>query len=364
MLEAAATSLQDPELFANPDSIHRLGLKAAGEMRLAAKNIAERLHCLPEEIIFTSGGSESINTALRGFIEANSSVGNHIISTKTEHKATLEVLRFLSEHGYEVTYLPVDKWGAISLADFKAALRSNTIAISFTHVNNETGAILEDVASLAACKKLIAPRAAFHLDCVQSLGKLPISLGQWGVDLASFSGHKIHGLKGVGILYQRKGCRIEPLILGGGQQGGRRSGTQSLFLAQSMALALTLAEERRGHAYEKVARLKQLFTETIAELNPTINSPQEGSPYILNLSLADLQAETLLHALEEESVYISTVSACASRKQRISHVLAAMGIDRNIAARAIRISFSAFTTEEEIIFAAKALKNVYNRYRI
>lgn len=355
--------LRSDELFGNPGSLHSLGIKAKKAQIEALRGICGVLGCTQEEFIFTSGGTESINMSLRGYLQANPRSGKHIISTKTEHKAVLEMLAYLSTTGYEVTYIPVDSHGRPDLNILISSIREDTSLITFTHVNSETGAVLP-VAEVVAAKNKVNPKVKIHLDCVQSLGKLPLDFRVLGVDMASFSAHKIHGVKGVGGIYIRKGCKVSALLLGGGQQNGMRSGTESPWLFTSFSLAVKRAEERRESAYQNSKKLKKLLIEGVSSYLDAVHSPQDGLPYIVNLSFSGFASETLLHALETFDIYVSTVSACASRKQKISHVLTEMGIPKEIASRAIRISFSSFSSEEEITIFCGAIRQIYEKYSL
>ena len=229
MVSFICSELSSEDGFGNPGSLHRLGLLAEKKQRAALDTISGILACSRDELFFTSCGSESVNTAIRGYLSANPRAGKHIISTRTEHKASLETLRFLEASGYEVTYIGVGRDGIPDMKQLEESIRTDTAIITLTHVNNETGAVLP-VSLLTAIRSRKNPKIRIHLDCVQSFGKLPIRLSQMGIDMASFSGHKIHAVKGIGLLYIKKGCRIHPLIYGGGQQNGLRSGTESTFL--------------------------------------------------------------------------------------------------------------------------------------
>lgn len=334
---------------------------AERKQREALDTISRILSCSREELIFTSCGSESVNTAIRGYVHANPRFGKHIISTRTEHKATLETLAYLEESGYEVTYLGVGKNGLPDLHQLEESIRPDTSLISLTHVNNETGVILP-VREITQIRDRKNPKTRIHLDCVQSLGKLPIRLTSMGIDLASFSGHKIHAVKGVGMLYIKKGCRIHPLIYGGGQQRGLRSGTESTFLSGAMALSLSQAEKDRENSLTRVTILKKNLLEGLKDLKPVVLSPEDALPYVVNLSFPSFEAETMLHALEELDIFVSTVSACSSKQKKISYVLLEMGTDRKIAQNAVRISFSRFTTEEEVRSVCQAFYKIYDKY--
>ena len=358
-----AEELSGEESYGNPGSLHRLGYLAEKKQKAASETIGKILGCLPEEIYYTSCGSESVNTAIRGYVHANKRAGRHIISTHTEHKATLESLKFLEESGYEVTYLHIGRDGKPDLSELEEAIRPDTALLTFTHVNNETGAILP-IAEIDRIRRRKNPNTKIHLDCVQSLGKLPIRLSDMGVDLASFSGHKIHSAKGSGVLFAKKNCRISPLILGGGQQRGIRSGTESVYLSGAFALALSLAEKSREESYLRVTMLKKKLSEGLTDLGATVLSPDDALPYVVNVSFPNFEAETMLHALEEKDIFVSTVSACSSKQKKISYVLLAMGIDMNLSKNAVRFSFSRFNTIEEIERTVLSIHEVYNKYSV
>lgn len=355
--------LSDHSRFGNAGSLHHLGRIAEDIILEAQKSIAKRLQINPLEIYFTSGGTESINTAIRGCLEANPRAGKHIISTGTEHKATLEVLKYLEKSGYVVSYIPVSSSGMPDLELLRKEIRHDTALMTFTHVNNETGTIMP-VSEICKIRDEMNGKTKIHLDCVQSLGKIPLSLNEWGIDFASFSGHKIHCVKGVGMLYVRKGNRISPLMIGGGQQRGLRSGTESPYLAKAMSLAIKMAYDDMNNSYDRVLKCKSILLDQLVRLDATIHSPEKACPYIINFTIGTLEPETMLHAMEQEKIYISTVSACASKSKKISHVLLAMGIDRSIAKGALRISLSRFTTEDEIMTASVVLGQIYDKFRL
>lgn len=334
---------------------------AEKKQKAALDTLSGILGCSRDELIFTSCGSESVNTAIRGYLSANSRAGKHIISTRTEHKASLETLASLEASGYEVTYLRVGKDGIPDLKQLEESIRPDTALITLTHVNNETGSILP-VAQINEVRSRVNPKTRIHLDCVQSFGKLPIRLSQAGIDMASFSGHKIHAVKGIGLLYVRKGCRISPLILGGGQQNGIRSGTESTYLSGALALALSLAEKDRENSLARVTILKEQLLNGLKDLNPVVLSPENALPYVVNMSFPSFEAETMLHALEEHDIFVSTVSACSSKQKKVSYVLLEMGIERNIAQNAVRFSFSRFSSEKEVSETCLAIHKIYDKY--
>jgi cysteine desulfurase len=356
-------SLSGEESFGNPGSLHRLGVLAEKDLNDSLDKISKLLSCKKDELFFTSCGSESVNTSILGYMHSNPRAGKKVISTKTEHKASLESLSKLEKEGYEVCYIPVLSDGKPDLAALSDAIDENTALLTFTHVNNETGSILP-LKEIIEIRNKKNRNTKIHLDCVQSLGKLPISLSRMGIDMASFSGHKIHALKGFGLLYIKTGVRVSPLILGGGQQKGMRSGTQSAYLASAFALALEKATENIEENLSNMTALRDRFAEGLRELGAQILSPSDALPYVLNVSFPSFQSETMLHCLEEKEIYVSTVSACSSKSKKISYVLSEMGIRREIAANAVRFSFSRFTTKEELDETICAIKEIYEKYKV
>ncbi len=356
-------TLSGEESYGNPGSLHRLGVLAEKDLDESAAKIARLLSCKKEELYFTSCGSESVNTSILGYVHQNPRAGKKIISTKTEHKASLESLEKLSKEGYEIVYLPVGSDGRPDLDALTAAIDENTALLTFTHVNNETGSILP-LEKIIEIRNKKNRNTKIHLDCVQSLGKLPIALSRMGVDMASFSGHKIHALKGFGLLYIKTGVRVAPLILGGGQQRGMRSGTQSPYLASAFALALEEAAKNIDENLVKMTELRDSFSKELADLGATILSPSDALPYVLNVSFPSFQSETMLHCLEEKGIYVSTVSACSSKTKKISYVLSEMGVKRELANNAVRFSFSRFNTKEELEQTVASIKEIYEKYKV
>ena len=300
---------------------------------------------------FTSGGTESNNLAIFGTVRGKKRYGNHLITTAIEHPSILNVFEHLEEEGWRVTYLPVDRYGIIKMEELEKALTEETILVSIMHVNNEIGSI-QPVESIKRLINQKAPQALFHIDAVQSFGKLDIRPMEWGVDLLSISGHKIHAPKGIGALYIRKGVSITPMQWGGGQEMGIRSGTENLpgiiGLGEATRWISKKAEKEPGY----LRKLKDILVSGILEQVPEaiINGPkpEDGAPHILNISIPGIRGEVLLHVLESNGVYVSTGSACSSRKARISHVLEAIGTSRDIAEGAIRLSLSYINNEDEM----------------
>ncbi len=351
------------QMWGNPGSLHKLGMISSKAYDEALSGCAKTLNCMPSELIFTSCGTESANTAIEGFLKANPRAGKMVISTRTEHKCTLETLSLLEKSGYTVKYVKVGRDGKPDLDELRSLIDEDTALLCFTHVNNETGSVLP-LEQIIEIKKELCPKAAVYLDCVQSLGKLPISLKTMGVDMASFSAHKIHGVKGVGLLYIRNGVKVSPHIIGGGQQNGMRSGTQSLPLAASMATAVTEAEKAREKAFEEVTKINSYLRRELTARGATVNSPEDALPFVLNVAFRNFQSETMLHCLEIYEIYISTVSACSSKSKKTSYVLENMGIERSISANSVRLSFSRYNTMEEAESFVKAIDEIYELYEV
>lgn len=351
------------DLWGNPGSLHKLGIKSSSRYDSALKDCAGVLRCQPDELIFTSCGTESANTAIEGFFAANPRKAKTVISTRAEHKCTLETLAKLEKQGFDVRYVKLLRDGKPDLEDLKSLIDDSVALLCFTHVNNESGSILP-LDQIIDIKKQMCPDAAIYLDCVQSLGKLPIDLKSMGVDMASFSGHKIHGIKGVGLLYIRKGIKVSPLIIGGGQQGGMRSGTQSLPLAASMATAMIEAEKEREAAYKRVSEINAYLRDQLTARGAVINSADDALPFVLNVAFRNFQSETMLHCLEIYDIYISTVSACSSKSKKTSYVLEAMGIDRSVSSNSVRLSFSRYNDMNEAQAFVKAIDEIYELYEV
>ena len=342
------------ETFGNPASVHNLGFDAHKVVEAARATRAKSLGAAKEEIIFTSGGTEGNNLAVLGGAMALRRVGNKVITTAVEHPSVLEAVKELENRGFQAVYLPVNHEGVISLDDLRAAVDEHTVLISVMLVNNETGAI-QPVEQIRNIVKEKGSPALIHTDCVQAFGKMPFTVNGLNVDLLTISGHKVHAPKGVGALYIRKGVRILPQTYGGGQENGLRSGT----VATHQIAALAAAVEEMPHpttATEHAAALKMKLLAGIATLDGVqINSPENGSPYITNLSVVGVPSEVMIRALEGEEVYVSGGSACA--KGARSHVLTAQGVNPKAIDSALRVSFSHHTTEDEVARFVSAIQN-------
>ena len=334
------------EQYGNPSSLHRRGFWAERALTEARGQVAVVLRCRPEEIIFTSGGTESNNLALLGAARAARRRGSRIVTTAVEHHSVLAVCRQLESEGFEVAYVSPDAGGVITPESFAAACDEKTVLASCMMVNSETGA-LHDIPAIAAACRRKNPGILFHADCVQAFGRLEIAPARWGVQLVSVSGHKIHAPKGVGALYVAKGVRLLPPLYGSGQERGLRPGTENLPGICAMGLA---AERMNARRVENAAHFTALRQKLITNLSQSpavcINSPEAAAPYIINLSVEGIRSEIMIHYLEQFEIYVSSGSACAKGER--SHVLTAMGLPEDRIDSAIRVSMTDTTAEEEI----------------
>ena len=363
-VRAKIVELTEDSLSANPGALHKLGNKANELYEDIRKETAELLGARPEEIFFTSCATESANTAIKGYMSRNKRAGNAVISTRTEHKATLESLEYLAKLGYEIRYVKVGSDGKPLMGSLEEELAKGDVALAcFTLVNNETGSVLP-FETISKTIKARSPSTVIYLDCVQALGKMPVNLSSLGADMASFSGHKIHSVKGNGVLYVRKGVRIDPLIVGGGQQDGMRSGTQSPVLAGAFLAALKEVSTGIDEGRAKAEEINQYLRKELAAREAIILSPDDALPYVLNVSFKGFESETMLHCLEIYDIYVSTVSACSAKTKKVSYVLLESGVDRKIAANAVRLSFSRENTMEEAKEFIKRVDEIYDQFLI
>jgi cysteine desulfurase len=345
-----AVSFAMTNIVGNPASLHGAGLEAELLIRSSLESLASILDVGRDELIFTSGGTESINTAIFGYLGAYPRLPKRIVTTHTEHPAVLRSLECLAERGYEIVFVGVDGQGRIRLEELEGSLREDTALVSLLHVNNETGAI-QPMDEISALLRRVSPNTTLHLDCVQSYGKIPIPLKRWGVRLASFSAHKSHGPKGIGLLYVEKRLQILPLLHGGGQQRGLRSGTENPPLVAGMAAAAKQMAMQRIQYDERTTSIRSALIagfDRISGVRPLVHSPSDGLPGILNVSFPGVRPETLINSLSTKNIFISSVSACSSRRKTTSHVLLAMGIPEEIARSSVRISYSLTNSLEEV----------------
>ena len=344
--------------YGNPSSMHRKGIEAEHYIREAKETFANLLKVQEKEIFFTSGGTESDNLALIGCAKANSRAGKHLITSSIEHPAILNAMQHLEEEGFRVTYLPVDKEGKICLEALKEALCHETILVSIMYLNNEIGSVQPIVEAVRIVKNY-NPRILFHTDAVQGFGKYHIYPKRMGIDLMSISGHKIHGPKGIGVLYVNEKVKIKPILFGGHQQKNVRSGTENVPGIAGIGVA---AKEIYRDLDEKIAymrRLKAYFVQEISQMDRVkIHglAGEDSAPHIVSVGIAGVRSEVLLHALEDAGVYVSSGSACSSNHPAISGVLRGIGTEREYLDSTLRFSFSEFTTMEEVEYTLKMLR--------
>lgn len=348
--------------FGNPSSLHSLGLQAEQVLIKSREIVAQLLKVAPKEVIFTSGGTEGNNLAILGTAYKYKNRGRHIITSTVEHSATLETLKKLEEEGFEVTYLPVDQNGVVSVDDCIRAIKDDTILVSLIHVNNETGAIqpIEQIG-----KKLKAyPKLLFHVDGVQGVTKVPLNLQSAGIDLYTISGHKFHGVKGTGVLYVRQGVVLQPLLTGGAQEDGVRAGTENVPGIAALAKALKLSMEKSQLQMQSLVDLKNYVLKQLGEMDHVfINTPKQSAPHIINFSLPSFKPEVVIQALSAKNIYVSTKSACSSKLNEPSRIILAMGLGNERAESAIRISFHFDNTIEEAKIFLRELKQIITQLK-
>ncbi len=353
------------EDYGNPSSLHMKGVTAENYIKTATAQIAKILKVSEKEILFTSGGTESNNLALIGTAIANQRAGRHIITTAIEHASVYNPLIFLEEQGYEVTYLPVDHEGRISLDELEAAVREDTILVSMMHVNNEIGTI-EPVEEAAARVHAKNPRTLFHVDAIQSFGKLRIYPKRMGIDLLSVSGHKIHGPKGVGFLYIKDKTKIRPIIHGGGQQRDMRSGTENVPGIAGIGVAAAQIYENFDEKIDRLYELREYLAAGMQAFDGVMINGASGraaAPHIVSVSFAGIRAEVLLHALEDRQIYVSTGSACSSNHPAISGTLKAIGVKPELLDATVRFSLSVDSTKEEADYVLAQLAELLPQLR-
>ena len=351
------------EKFGNASSLHRSGREAKEALEDSREKVAALLGARAEEIIFTSGGTESDNLALKGIARKNQKLGKHIITTQIEHPAILETCRALEKDGFEVTYLPVTGEGLVELSTLEASIRPDTILISVMHANNEVGTIqpLEEIGRLAAERDIY-----LHSDAVQSVGKIPVNVDDLGVDLLSLSAHKLYGPKGVGALYIRKGTKLESIIQGGGHERRLRSGTENISGIVGLARAAELAERDMPREAERLAGLRDRLAELVlgkvkdAWINGTMKKRLPGN---LNFGFKYVEGESLLLFLDSKGICVSTGSACSSHKLEPSHVLMSLGLKAEECHGSLRITLGMSNTMEEIEYVAGSIVEAVERFR-
>ncbi len=345
------------QCYGNPSSTHTKGREAKKLLDTARKQVADALGCTPEELVFTSCGSESDNWALLGGAEYMKRRGRHVISSAVEHDAVRRSLDILEERGFEVTRLMPDATGAISAEAVMNALRGDTVLVSLMLVNNETGAVT-DIAAIARSLKKAGSSALLHTDAVQAFMKLPFSARTLGADMISVSGHKIHAPKGIGALYIKRGLKLKPFIVGGSQENGRRAGTEAMPQIAAMGAACAEARAEMGEYVPRMAALKARLVERLGREIPEFTYVDTPAPHILSISLPGWRSEVLMNYLESKEVYVSKSSAC--KKGGRSHVLEAIGLKSDVIDGAIRVGLCRFTTEEDIDALCAALAEAHD----
>jgi len=373
-LDNAATTMVRPEvvetmnqyytdLYGNPSSIYDFGQKAKKSLQAARETVADLINANTDEIYFTGCGSESDNWAIKGVADRYKSKGNHIITSNIEHHAILHTCEYLEKNGFEVTYLDVDEYGMVSIDDLKAAIKDETILISIMFANNEIGTIqpIKEIGAIARENKIF-----FHTDAVQAFGHVPIDVDQMNIDMLSASAHKIHGPKGVGMLYIKKGIRLENLIHGGAQERKMRAGTENVAGICGFAKAVQIAQETMDESVEKTRELRDRVMKLIPENieNCKLNGhPEKRLPGNVNFSFEFIEGESLLLYLDMDGIAASSGSACTSGALDPSHVLMAIGLPHEIAHGSLRLSLSDFNTEEEVDYTVEKLASVVERLR-
>ncbi|UCZ52292.1 cysteine desulfurase [Bacillus shivajii] len=333
------------EYFGNPSSLHPLGKSAERLLVQSRDRMAKLLQVKPSEVLFTSGGTEGNNLSIKGTAKQLKNRGNHLITTNVEHASSIEAFRQLEREGFRVTYLKADHTGKVSKEQVASAITDETILVSMIHVNNELGSIqpIEEIGEVL--KKY--PKIIFHVDHVQGVGKVPLNFSHSLIDLCTLSAHKFHGMKGTGLLYIRDGVTVSPLLSGGSQERGFRAGTENVPGVVAMVKALRVCLDKSDDI-KKIQHIKNEIRSFCQKVDGiVINSPEDGAPHILNLSVPKVKPEVVVQALAEKNIYVSTKSACSSKQSEPSHVLEAIGLSEEIASSAIRISLSYDNTIEE-----------------
>lgn len=346
--------------YGNPSSLHKKGVEAEHYIKEAKTFFAENLKVQEKELYFTSGGTESNNLAVIGAALANQRAGKHLITTAIEHPSVLNVMKYLETCGFRVTYLPVDKNGIVSFDALRDAVSQETILLSVMYVNNEIGSV-QPVKEMARTVKALNPGVLFHVDAIQAYGKYRIYPKKEGIDLLSVSGHKIHGPKGSGLLYVSEKAKIRPILFGGEQQKGIRSGTENVPGIAGIAEAAKECYKDLEEKADRMYRLKEKLITGAERLDGvTVNgrTGRDSAPHIVSLSFAGVKSEVLLHALEEKGIYVSAGSACSSNKPSVSQTLQAIGLEKGLLGSTLRFSLSFETTEEEIAYCLEGLKEV------
>lgn len=370
-LDNSATTAAYPEVvkavvdalthnYGNPSSMHSMGVQSEKLLKAAKRSVAKAIGASEKDIIFTSGGTEANNLAVMGIAQAHKKTGNHLITTSIEHPSVLNAFKALEEDGFDVTYIEPNAEGIISAEKVLEAVRNDTTLISIMHVNNETGAI-QPVSEVAKALKKLKRKPMLHSDGVQALGKIKVAIKRLGVDLYTISGHKIHGPKGSGALFIKEGTKIRPRQVGGSQQKGIRPGTENVPGHVGLGVACDILLDNFASDTARLLSLKENFYNQLSDrldtlkLNGLIN--ENFAPHVVNISFVGMRGEVLLHDLESKGIYVSTGSACSSKNKSYSHVLRAMGLSEAQMEGAIRFSFNADITEDQVKYAVDTIVN-------
>ena len=370
----AATTRTDPrvveamlpylgEVYGNPSSVHDFGQEARAAVEIARKKVADFIGARPEEIVFTSSGTESCNFAIKGLAAAAQKKGNHIVASKVEHHAVLHSLKKLEKQGFQVTYVPVDKHGLVSPADVAAAIQPGTIMISVMHANNEVGTIqpIEEISKIAKEKQVV-----FHTDAVATVGQIPVDVNKLGVDMLSLAGHQFYGPKGIGALYIRRGVRITPFIDGGIQEDGKRAGTENVPAIVGLGRAVEVAQEDMGPAAEKMKRLRDTMEAGVmknVEYVRMNGHPEKRLPGHLSICAQYVEGESMVLFLNMEGIAASSGSTCSSKALKASHVLTAMGVPADVAQGSLLFTLGRENNEEEVKRFSEAFPPIVKRLR-
>lgn len=349
--------------FGNPSSLHKLGVQSEKLLQQARIQMADLLSVKPSEVFFTSGGTESNNIAIKGAALLHKKKGRHIITSSVEHASVKATMEQLEQNGFEISILPVGEDGRVMAEQIEKEIRKDTILISVMHVNNEVGSV-QPIKEIGEVLRKY-PDILFHVDAVQSIGKIPFNFKKERVDLVSISAHKFHGLKGTGALIVREGTRIAPILTGGKQECNLRSGTENVAGAVAMAKALRMTVEKSKNGVERMLEIQRMLRTSLSQIEGlSIHTPVENfAPHIVNFSIEGIKSEVLVHALEEKDIYVSTTSACSSKIKSPSHTLVAMGVPSSSAESAIRISLSYDNTEKEATMVINAINEAAKQLR-
>lgn len=342
--------------YGNPSAMHKKGVDAEKHLKNTRKIIADSLKVEPGEVYFTSGGTEGNNLAIIGTALANQRAGKHLITTKVEHASVFEAFCYLESIGFEVTYLPVNQEGIVSLEKLREAVREDTILVSVMCVNNEIGTI-EPIQEIAKIIKEKSPSTLFHVDAVQAYGKMHLYPKRWKIDLMTISGHKIHAPKGTGALFIRQKVKVKPLVYGGHQERGMRSGTENVPGIAGLGVATKWIQDGLDERSEKIQNVKEYFISSVMEIENLKNNSGDA-PHVASISFRGVRSEVLLHALEEREIYVSAGAACSNNKKGTSNTLVAIGLTKEEKESTLRFTFSCFNTKEEVDEVVKVLKEI------